>query len=43
MEMINAIHGTEFEYKEAEVVEMTIEEIEDIIGKRVKIVKEESR
>lgn len=41
IEMINALHGGGFEYKEVEVIEMTIEDIEELVGKRVKIVKEE--
>ena len=40
IEMINALHRTHFEYREAEAVEMTIEEIEELVGKRVKIIKE---
>ena len=40
IEMINALHKVDFEYKEVEAVEMTIEEIEELVGKRVKIIKE---
>ena len=40
IEMINALHRTPFEYREVEAVEMTIEEIEELVGKRVKIIKE---
>lgn len=41
IEMINALHESDFEYKKVEAVEMTIEEIEELVGKRVKIIKEE--
>ena len=40
IEMINALHGVDFEYKEVETVEMTLEEIEELVGKHVKIIKE---
>ena len=43
IEMINALHKVNFEYKEVETVEtveMTLEEIEELVGKHVKIIKE---
>ena len=40
IEMINAIHRVDdFEYVVEEAVEMTLEEIEDIVGRKVKIIK----
>lgn len=40
IEMINAIHRVDdFEYVAEEAVEMTLEEIEEIVGNNVKIIK----
>ena len=39
VEMISALHGVDFEYVEEEPVEMTLDEIERIVGRKVKIVK----
>lgn len=41
IEMINALHGGHFKFVEEEAIEMTVEEIEKALGKRIKIVKEE--
>jgi|SRR5690625_346006 len=39
VEMIKALHGVDFEYVEEEPVEMTLDEIERLVGRKVKIVK----
>lgn len=41
IEMVEALHGDGFTYNEEEIVEMSLEEIEKLVGKRVKIIKEE--
>src|SRR5690625_722874 len=41
VEMLKALHGADFEYVEEESVEMTLDEIERLVGKKVKIVKGE--